>query len=93
MKSKILKTGAVVVFGGLAAIPGLMYALAVKPVQDIENNPAASPARQIAVANDAASTGRLLFAIGGFLLLVLATYIVFGLYLGARNSQDLEGND
>jgi beta-lactamase regulating signal transducer with metallopeptidase domain len=89
--SKVAKAGAVTAFGGLASLPGFMYALAVKPLQDAQNNLTTSAAKQVAVAQNSNTASNVILGVGAFLLLLLVAYIVIGLYFGARNAEDLKG--
>ena len=75
-------------FAGLAAMPGLFYALVVQPVSNIEKNTAASVAQQNSVINKATNTGHILFGLGLFFLVLLITYIVLGFRFQQREIDD-----
>ena len=73
-------------FTGLASIPGLYYALVVQPVQEVETGAVQSIAKQNEVLHSATSTGRVLFGLGLFFLVLLIAYIVIGFRL--QNTQE-----
>ena len=75
-------------FTGLASIPGLYYALVVQPVQQVEMGEVKTVAKQNEVLHAATSTGRVLFALGLFFLLLLVAYIVIGFRLQNTEQDD-----
>lgn len=89
--SKIVKTAIVTSFTGLASIPALFYALVVRQVQTVEGNTAMSTVKQDKVLKSADNTGKLLFALGLFFLVVLIGFIVIGVVAREREAQDNSG--
>jgi hypothetical protein len=75
-------------FTGLASIPGLYYALVVQQVERVQSGEVATVAKQDEVLRSATSTGRVLFGLGLFFLVLLVAYIVIGFRL-----QNIEEDD
>ena len=75
-------------FTGLASIPGLFYALVVRPVQTVDDGSVKSASKQAAVLHNASNTGRVLFVLGLFFLALLVAYLILGFV-----SQEREVND
>lgn len=75
-------------FAGLASMPGLYYALVVQPVQRVESGSIKSVAMQTETLRNATSTGRILFGLGLFFLVVLIAYIIIGFRLQQNEIDD-----
>ena len=75
-------------FTGLAAMPGLYYTMVVQPVQRVQMGSVNTVAAQDKVLKDATSTGRILFGLGLFFLLLLITYVILGFRFQQREIND-----
>jgi hypothetical protein len=75
-------------FTGLAAIPGLYYALVVQPVQRVEDGQIKSVGAQTDVLRAVTSTGRILFGIGLLCIILLIAFIIVGFRL--QNNDDIK---
>lgn len=89
--SKVIKSVIIAAFAGLAAIPGLFYAYAVRPVQSVASNVARSDVQDAEIVHKAATTGHILFAAGALFLLLLIIFVALAFYLEERNLKDLKG--
>ena len=81
---KVVKSAIVGSFTGLASIPGLFYALVVRPVQSVQSGVVKSAAKQDEILKNATGTGRILFGLGIFFLVVLVGYISIGIVAQER---------
>ena len=89
MKLKHDVVGALV--GGIAAVPALLYVYVIRPMYSVASNPAAkAPAQRAAIVHNASNATQIIFAVGGFLLLVLVVYVAVGLYFSLRLNRDLQ---
>lgn len=75
-------------FTGLAAVPGLFYALVVQPLQRVHTGSSLSVSQQDQIVHKATSTGRILFGLGLFFLVLLVAYVILGFRLQQREMND-----
>lgn len=90
MNAKVAKGVITGSFAGLASIPGFFYALVVRPVQSVEDGSVQSVSEQSEILHSASSTGRILFGLGLFFLVLLIGFVAIGFRLQQNVADDIE---